>query len=169
MDGNASVLLCAASVAPNVVPSTVIMAAAADDADAMSEITNDGERTNRTAAAAATATAATAAAGGPIPRTPCCAAATPRTVMSVAATATHLVPLEGMWYRMDVREHWANIVTVLFQRYCEYMDRVSVRATKDQQLALLTGRAKCCNATERSKMRVAFYDALTKIPGAILE
>lgn len=153
IDGNASILLCGASVVPDAPPpGSVVMA----DADAMSEITDDAHATPRYGAAASVV-AATPRAPPPV---------TPR-AMSVVAQQ-HLVPLEGVWHRMDIKRHWANIVTVLFQRYGEYMDRVSVRATKDQQLALLAGRAKCCNATERSKMRVAFYDAIAKIPGAIL-
>lgn len=151
MDGNASILLCAASVAP---AGSVMV-----DADAMSDITDDGPNraTPRTPHNNYYGTAAaTPRAGGVTPR-----------AMSVVAQQ-HLVPLEGVWHRMDIKKHWANIVTVLFQRYGEYMDRVSVRATKDQQLVLLTSRAKCCNATERAKMRVAFYDAIAKIPGAIL-
>lgn len=164
IDGNASILLCGASVAPTAAAaaaeaSSVVMV----DADAMSEITDDGGFTrppgartphnNTTNTPRATTTPRNAGGGGGM--------------LSVVAQQ-HLVPLEGVWHRMDIKKHWANIVTVLFQKYCEYMDRVSVRATKDQQLALLTGRAKCCNTTERSKMRMAFYDALAKIPGAIL-
>lgn len=163
IDGNASILLCGASVAPTAAAAAEASSVVMVDADAMSEITDDGGFTrppgartphnnNTTNTPRATTTPRAAGGGG---------------MMSVVAQQ-HLVPLEGVWHRMDIKKHWANIVTVLFQKYCEYMDRVSVRATKDQQLALLTGRAKCCNTTERSKMRMAFYDALAKIPGAIL-
>lgn len=131
---------------------------AATDADAMSEITD--------------VSAAYRSGATPRPLAPPAAAAvanTPaRSLRTTAAAQPHLVPLEGTWYRMDVRKHWANIVTVLFQKYAEYIDRMIDRAPKAQQLALMTGRAKCCNATESTRMRMAFYDALAKVPGAIL-
>lgn len=135
------------------------------DADAMSEITEAS-----TAYRGGGATPHTPA-GVVVPSTP----AAVRTVLTARSSSMysqqqHLVPLEGIWHRMDARKHWANIVTVLFQRYAEYMDLVIERASADKamQLALLTGRAKCCSAAELARMRVAFYDALAKVPGAIL-
>ncbi len=84
----------------------------------------------------------------------------------------HLVPLEGVWYRMDARKQWANIVTVLYQRYAEYVDgalaRLGAGMDKGKQLALITNRAKCCSAAQLGKMRIAFFAALASVPGAVL-
>ena len=83
-------------------------------------------------------------------------------------TTTMMPPLEGVWHRMEARTHWEGIVGLIFDSYSAYMDEIILRAPKDHQVALYKSRAKCCNRTEVSKMRAAFFDALAKIPGAVL-